>query len=554
MWDCVGHYSRKLHRITSAALSPTAITLASGVLLGALIMAPQGHAQAPVSSPAAPPARSSPTAATGTLPQGQSFPSPSPLLMMQLGTGPQAQLKFEFAIASNTPVKELLPVRPDAKNAKGPATGRNLAEVPEVDFQAPPPKDPSPLEAVRRTAHTVAKVNHLNAKNRDGFLEALRRARPDLVGLPLTMGDHCRLTAARANELAAAAEAVRACLLATSQPPRHDFWQLYARNCAREAENAKNRWALASFLNEVSTTKPLGPPPEDAAQKETVTLARLAALMQVLAPEPVSVRLGLVKYLVEISHPEAARALARLAVFSEECEVRQAAVVALKERRATDYTDTLLGSLRYPWPPVAERGAEALVKLGRADLVPKLVDLLAAPDPRAPVTTEDDPPTYRVRELVRINHHRNCLLCHAPGDGGSAEQGRVTAGIPIPEFPLSPGPSTGYQRAPSLPAVRFDVTYLRQDFSVFQPVANAQPWPEMQRYDFLVRTREVTELEAVAYKNQLAPAEPGQLSPYQRATVKALRELTGHDAPPTVDAWRRVLERPQQARQAALAR
>ena len=50
-----------------------------------------------------------------------------------------------------------------------------------------------------------------------------------------------------------------------------------------------------------------------------------------------------------------------------------------------------------------------------------------------------------------------------------------------------------------------DVTYLRQDFSAMLPVAEAHPWPEMQRFDFPVRERNVTEDEAAAYREKLTP-------------------------------------------------
>ena len=100
--------------------------------------------------------------------------------------------------------------------------------------------------------------------------------------------------------------------------------------------------------------------------------------------------------------------------------------------------------------------------------------------------------------------------------------------------------------------VRLDVTYLRQDFSVMQPVADAHPWPEMQRFDFLVRTRPLTEAEARAYREKLD--HPRQLSPYQRATLTALRELTGKDAEPTAEAWRRLLGLPERQQRTALAR
>src|SRR5262249_16909593 len=89
--------------------------------------------------------------------------------------------------------------------------------------------------------------------------------------------------------------------------------------------------------------------------------------------------------------------------------------------------------------------------------------------------------------------------------------------------------------------VRVDVTYLRQDFSVFQEVADAQPWPTLQRFDFLVRSRVLTEKEAQAYQQALTPTTPGVLNPYHRASLAALRELTGRDAAPTAEAWRKLL-------------
>ena len=51
----------------------------------------------------------------------------------------------------------------------------------------------------------------------------------------------------------------------------------------------------------------------------------------------------------------------RLAIFSAEDEVRNAAVEALKVRRERDYTTLVLSGLRYPYPAVAKRASEALV-------------------------------------------------------------------------------------------------------------------------------------------------------------------------------------------------
>src|SRR5205814_5759910 len=102
-----------------------------------------------------------------------------------------------------------------------------------------------------------------------------------------------------------------------------------------------------------------------------------------------------------ISDAEYTRALVKMAIFSAEDSVRQKALDALKIRRERDYTDILLAGLRYPWPDVARRASDALIKLERTDLVAKLVDLLDEPDPRAPVVREENhKQMHEVRELV----------------------------------------------------------------------------------------------------------------------------------------------------------
>ena len=254
--------------------------------------------------------------------------------------------------------------------------------------------------------------------------------------------------------------------------------------------------------------------------------------MQVLAPEAVPMRTGLVQYLSGISHGEASRALARLAIFSAEAKVSDPAVEALKGRRHEDYTEILLNGLRYPTPAVANRAAHAIIKLERTDLVPELMNLLEEPDPRAPTTKViGEKQVSIVREVVRINHHRNCVLCHAPAVPNEVAAQVTTAEAPRPDQPFGP-PGSGYTQSLPTPdlLVRVDVTYLRQDYSLMQPVTNAEPWPLMQRFDYLVRTRILTGTEKVAL-----PAPPaGYSSPYQRTALAALRAspaVTPHRRP-----------------------
>ena len=199
-----------------------------------------------------------------------------------------------------------------------------------------------------------------------------------------------------------------------------------------------------------------------------------------------------------------------------------------------------MAGLRYPFPAVAKRAAEVVVKTGRKDLVPELVKVLEEADPRAP---RDRGGKQVVREVVRVNHHRNCMMCHAPGTSAGIQPTVFTAEVPIQGQPLLP-PSQGYSRSVPHPdlLVRIDVTYLRQDFSAMLPVTDAAPWPEMQRYDFIVRERALSTHELETFKEALAVKEEGTVTPYHKAALAALRDLTGKDAAPTAEAWRKLLK------------
>lgn len=154
---------------------------------------------------------------------------------------------------------------------------------------------------------------------------------------------------------------------------------------------------------------------------------------------------------------------------------------------------------------MAQRAADAIARLDRQDLLAKLVDVLTQPDPRLPIKKAGDGDGYVVRELVRVIHHHNCLLCHAPGNTAEVPTGVLRVGMPLPTEPLPP-PAQYYSTIPSPDiVVRIDRTYLRQDFSMMMPVSDAQPWPKMQRFDFLVRTREITPTEAKTYVEDREP-------------------------------------------------
>ncbi len=86
------------------------------------------------------------------------------------------------------------------------------------------------------------------------------------------------------------------------------------------------------------------------------------------------------------------------------------------------------------------------------------------------------------------------------------------------------------------------MTYLRQDFSVLSSVANAHPWPEMQRFDFMVRTRVLTPDEITAHVKEKQARAPGQVSENHKAVAEALNRLTGKTAAPNAVAWAQALD------------
>jgi hypothetical protein len=408
-----------------------------------------------------------------------------PFSPVQMGPPPKVVTPDLPRIDPTTPAAALLPAPPEV--SKAPVyLGDDLACVPELALEAAPK---SATEAWRdRKAHGVAVALHLNGKEEDGFLKALLAARPDLAGLPFAMGDACRTSGDRARAFKAAAEAVGSRAGAA----------LLAENTDPDAGGEK----LRQFYD-----------------------AHLAVVTQVLPKEKRSVQKELVRALSSIPRPEATRALARVAVFSTDEAVRATALEALAVRREADCTEVLVAALAYPWPAVAENAAGAIAGLKRKDLVPQLQGVLDAPDPRGPRTESVAGREETVaHELVRVNHLRNCLLCHAPARQDRTQDATLVAEVPVPYEPLPD--RAGYGRSESNLLVRIDVTYLRQDFSARQRVTDSTTadWSSSQRFDFLVRRRVLTRAEAADLRARLV----GE-SPYRRAAARALRELTGRD-------------------------
>lgn len=310
--------------------------------------------------------------------------------------------------------------------------------------------------------------------------------RADLDGLPLVMGDECRTSLPIAESLNKRSREIRNALPRpnTSVVTQIGSLTLNSAGYARiQALLAQTNW----------------------------TANDIPALVQMLQAEPKKVRMSLVGVLASMGGPEATKALASRAVFDTHADVRKAAVNSLRLMDPAEFRPTLLSGFRYPWAPAADHAADALVELDDTNSVPDLRELLNKPDPVAPFQAEDG--KWMAHELVGINHMRNCSLCHAPS---LSTQDLARGLAPEPGKRL---PTAVYYSGSDGYFVRADVTYLRQDFSVTQHEPEAKPWPTQQRFDYLVRKRELSDEEAQQAVAQAERRSRSNVSYPQREAV-----------------------------------
>jgi hypothetical protein len=249
-------------------------------------------------------------------------------------------------------------------------------------------------------------------------------------------------------------------------------------------------------------------------------------LVQILQIESAPVRFNLVQMMAATKGKVAGAALAQSAVFDLSSDVREAAVEALRSRPSEEYRPILLAALRYPWSRVADHAAEALVALKDQEVVWNLVAMLDEPDPQAPGVNKNR--KWVKSELVKVNHLGNCLLCHA----ASADFGDpIRALVPVRGEPL---PVVYYDRGRG-DFIRADVTYLKQDFSTVLDVSDAGEWPRVQRFDFMIRKRELT-ADEVAELKKSGPSK-AKTYPQRDAVLWTLRQLTGHDYGERSEDW-----------------
>jgi HEAT repeat protein len=371
----------------------------------------------------------------------------------------------------------------------------------------------------------------------------LLEVRPDLRTLPLRRGEECKLS----NHSATALEALSRKL------------RVYLEDAAPINERGE-RPALPR-LRTVLQSDLRGSKPEWLRAEAVPTL------LQLLMHESTPVRLMLVELLQAVPEKVSTVALARRAAFDLDPEVREAAVAALRERPAAESRPVLVELLRYPWAPVADHAAEALANLHDSGAVPQLIAALDQPDPA--LSQPDAQGKLFVREVVRVHHLTNCLLCHPLASTGAEAVLGADPLLVLNLAGLRSGPglaqasqrlqgtrgghtygrsSSGGGRPPTSPGaspalLRGDITYLRQDFSALQtlpPVlaslqtAGGPLSAPTQRFDFVVRKRPVSRSEASLLKT-VAGDRPDY--PQHAAVRFALRELTGQDLGGTTADW-----------------
>ena len=336
----------------------------------------------------------------------------------------------------------------------------------------------------------------------------LRPQRPDLAGLPLHMGQDCHLGKEPAEALQVLSRKLRVHLEAAVK----------AGDGVRPDPDKLRALLLGDRRHEWLKTE------------------AIPALMQLLQAENTPVRKLLVELLGRIKGKEASAALAVRAMTDLAAEVRADATLELRKRPHDEFTPLLQDGLLYPWAAVADHAAETIATLDLKETIPAVVKMLGEPDASLPFHIRKGRGTIPVlRELVRVNHLGNCVLCHAPSaDRTDLVRGAVpTPGLALPAAATTPA---YYERGGSF--VRADVTYLRQDFSVVQTVDNHGVWPAHQRFDYLVRLRPLTTRQVDFLTRQ---AKQKKTSAQKEAMLFVLRELTGKDLGTRPEDWFSVL-------------
>jgi HEAT repeat protein len=344
----------------------------------------------------------------------------------------------------------------------------------------------------------------------------LLEARPDLRMLPIRHGSPIKSDPKTAGELEAFSRRLH--FLVDHTVPRKE-----------DGEHVKPE-RLREWMSKEKTP---------GRRPAWVRAEAVPALRQILMGEDKPLRWLLVELLAENPSPAASAALAQRAVFELSPDLRQRAVEAVQGRPHRDFHHILLNAMRYPWAPAADHAAEALVALNDQGAVATLITDLKKPDPNQPYQTGQH---TIMREVVRINHQSNCLMCHSPAVSGWRDP--VAKEVPGVFLSGTIEANGGGYHATQLPRVatsplliRADIVFMRQDFSLSLAVNQNGTAPGGdQRFDFLIRTRPIKPQEMSEFKTVGTRSS----YPQREAALWALRELTGKDAGNQMDDWVRL--------------
>jgi hypothetical protein len=395
---------------------------------------------------------------------------------------------------------------------------------------------------VSRVLQTDAKKRQERGRPYTGTVVVIRD-REDLAGLPFRIGSDAILAREKAEVLEGFSLHLRKAIQDSTSKSKDE------KTIAAEPDIG----GIHKLLNtgkKVSIRKGI--------EKQFVSADAVPCIQQILQTENPGLRRMACELLSEIDVPEATEALLSWAVFDTDAGNRAAAVDALRKRDRKQVSQFLVRYIRYPWPRAVEHTAEALVALNCQEAIPHLAAAYNQLDPDTPfrVDLPDQPvDTYR-REVVRVNHLRNCVMCHAPAVGRSD---LVLGAVPDPQQPLPPSTTPAYYSVGER-VIKADSTYLRQDFSVFQPVENHGPWPKNQRYDYFVALTRLnsqsTQPPAIATTAEsTGPAE--KVSPYREAIRFAITELSLRDPgkdPEWMDVQQKAAGKVQDTRVGDVAR
>lgn len=419
-------------------------------------------------------------------------PAPRPAPAVAVAPSPRPVVPREPAVVAVAPAPRpgrptgrtalhTLPVRIDARRAD--EVEKDLLGVREVTLDAAggPKLSGEVIAAARRKSTPL-----------EPAVVLATRTHTDLAGLPFRIGADALLSRERAEAMNALSRQLRDTFpktLMSADDHRPDADRLFTV-LTTERRNGK-AWASPDSV---------------------------ACISQMLQAEGQPVRRMSCELLRGLPTAAATETLVKWAVFDTDPDTRAAAVDALRDRDPKEVSRLLVGHVRYPWPRAVEHACEALIALGCAGAVPHLAAAYESPDPDAPFEAELPGHAGGVfrREVVRVNHLKNCVLCHAPS---FAQTDLIRGTVPDVTQPLPPPTSPSYYTSGGT-QITAEYTYLRQDFSVVQPVTSPGPWPVRQRFDYVVSVRRHVGL-AVPF--------PPANSPYRRAIGVAIRELSGRD-------------------------